>query len=165
MKTRNILKNILAVIGLFGLGILGLIGLSMYNQKHDTFHFSQNEMVTEKTFATSKEQNEQIYVLYKPKCPVCKENMPIIKSELAKLSKDTKIKVHYLDSTGELPEWFTKEFKDGMFRHVRVPYLIYVNKDGEKQSNKTAFTYGKRLDSRTAVKDMIKMIDLAHKSE
>lgn len=165
MKTRNFLKKLLVILGSLGTLFVILFGLSMYQQSHDKFHFKKNEILTEQSFKQSKEKNEQIYVLYKPTCPVCKENIGTIKTELSTLSKDTKIDVYYFDSTNDLPAWFVDEFKENMFNHVRIPYLIYVNKNGEKQSNKTAFTYGKRLDSRTAVKDIVKMIDSAHKSE
>ena len=165
MKTRNLLKQLIALIAGLGVVFIVLFSVSMYQQSHNKFHFKQNEVLTEKTFKQSKEKNEQIYVLYKPNCPVCKENIGTIKTELSKLSKNTKIDVYYFDSTDDLPAWFVDEFKENTFTRVRVPYLIYVNKNGEKQSNKTAFTYGKRLDSRSAVKDIIKMIDSAHKSE
>ena len=165
MKTRNFLKKLIIILGSLGTVFVILFGLSMYQQSHDKFHFNKNEILTEQSFKQSKEKNEQIYVLYKPNCPVCKENIGTIKSELSTLSKNTKIDVHYFDSTNDLPAWFVDEFKENTFTRVRVPYLIYVNKNGEKQSNKTAFTYGKRLDSRSAVKDIVKMIDSAHKSE
>lgn len=165
MKKQNFLKKLFIIFSILGVIFIILYGLSMYQRSQDKFYFKQNEILTEKSFKQSKEKNEQIYVLYKPKCQVCKENISTIKTELSKLSKNTKIDVYYFDSTDDLPVWFVNEFKENSFNRIHVPYLIYINKNGKKQLNKTAFMYGKRLDSRSAVKDIVKTINLAHKSE
>lgn len=165
MKTRNLLKQFLVLIASLSVVFIILFSLSIYQQFHDKFYFKKNEILTEQSFKQSKEKNEQIYVLYKPNCPVCKENITTIKTELSKLSKDTKIDVHYFNTTDDLPVWFTKKFKENSLNRIHLPYLIYINKNGKKQSNKTAFMYGKRLDSRSAVKDIVKIINSAHKSE
>lgn len=160
MKKSIIVKAVLALIA----GVAVIFGAITISKTQQEFYFPQAQMLTQKSFKDTQKANEQVYVLYKPTCKKCKEQMPNIKAAMNELSKDTGINVRYFNTKDGIPDWFIDAFPANTFTGIKTPYLIYVNKDGKNQAVKDAYVYGKRLDTHQAIKDMIKNINEAHKT-
>lgn len=159
MKKSIIVKAVLALIA----GVAVIFGAITISKARQEFYFPQAQVLTKQSFKDTQKANEQIYVLYKPTCKKCKEQMPNIKAAMNELSKDTGINVRYFNTKGGIPDWFIDAFPANTFTGIKTPYLIYVNKDGKNQVVKDAYVYGKRLDTHQAIKDIIKNINEAHK--
>ena len=160
MKNKSlIVKIVLALIA----GVAIIFGGIAITKTQQEFYFPQSQVLSKQSFGELKQNKEQIYILYKPSCPKCKEQMPNIKSAMHEVTGDTGINVQYINITDEIPEWFENEFPANTFTGIKTPYLIYVNKESKKQAVKDAYVYGKRLDTHQAIKDIIKNIDEAHK--
>lgn len=160
MKNKSlIVKIVLALIA----GVALIFGGIAFTKTQQDFYFPQSQLLSKQSFSDLKQNKEQIYILYKPTCPKCKEQMANIKSAMREVSKNTGINVQYLNTEDGVPKWFENEFPANTFTGVKTPYLIYVNKDGKKQAVKDAYVYGKRLDTHQAIKDIVKNINEAHK--
>ena len=155
-----IVKAVLALIA----GVAVIFGAITISKTRQEFYFPQAQVLTRQSFKDTQKANEQIYVLYKPTCKKCKEQMPNIKAAMNELSKDTGINVRYLNTKDGVPDWFIDAFPANTFAGIKTPYLIYVNKDGKNQAVKDAYVYGKRLDTHQAIKDIIKNINEAHET-
>lgn len=160
MKKSIIVKTVLALIA----GVAVIFGAITISKTRQEFYFPQAQVLTKQSFKDTQKANEQIYVLYKPTCKKCKEQMPNIKAAMNELSKDTGINVRYFNTKDGIPDWFIDAFPANTFTGIKTPYLIYVNKDGKNQVVKDAYVYGKRLDTHQAIKDIIKNISEAHKT-
>lgn len=160
MKKSIIVKAVLALIA----GVAVIFGAITISKTRQEFYFPQTQVLTKQSFKGTQKANEQIYVLYKPTCKKCKEQMPNIKAAMNELSKDTGINVRYLNTKDGVPDWFIDAFPANTFAGIKTPYLIYVNKDGKNQAVKDAYVYGKRLDTHQAIKDIIKNINEAHET-
>lgn len=160
MKKSIIVKAVLALIA----GVAVIFGAITISKTQQEFYFPQAQMLTQKSFKDTQKANEQVYVLYKPTCKKCKEQMPNIKAAMNELNKDTGINVRYFNTKDGIPDWFIDAFPANTFTGIKTPYLIYVNKDGKNQVVKDAYVYGKRLDTHQAIKDIIKNINEAHKA-
>lgn len=160
MKKSIIVKAVLALIA----GVAVIFGAITISKTRQEFYFPQAQVLTRQSFKDTQKANEQIYVLYKPTCKKCKEQMPNIKAAMNELSKDTGINVRYLNTKDGVPDWFIDAFPANTFAGIKTPYLIYANKDGKNQAVKDAYVYGKRLDTHQAIKDIIKNINEAHKT-
>lgn len=160
MKKSIIVKAVLALIA----GVAVIFGAITISKTQQEFYFPQAQVLTKQSFKDTQKANEQIYVLYKPTCKKCKEQMPNIKAAMNELSKDTGINVQYFNTKDGIPGWFNDAFPANTFTGIKTPYVIYVNKDGKNQAVKDAYVYGKRLDTHQAIKDMIKNINEAHKT-
>ena len=160
MKKSIIVKAVLALIA----GVAVIFGAITISKTRQEFYFPQAQVLTKQSFKDTQKANEQIYVLYKPTCKKCKEQMPNIKAAMNELSKDTGINVRYFNTKDGIPDWFNDAFPVNTFTGIKTPYLIYVNKDGKNQTVKDAYVYGKRLDTHQAIKDIIKNINEAHKT-
>lgn len=160
MKKSIIVKAVLALIA----GVAVIFGAITISKTQQEFYFPQAQVLTKQSFKDTQKANEQIYVLYKPTCKKCKEQMPNIKAAMNELSKDTGINVRYFNTKDGIPDWFNDAFPANTFTGIKTPYLIYVNKDGKNQTVKDAYVYGKRLDTHQAIKDIIKNINEAHKT-
>lgn len=160
MKKSIIVKAVLALIA----GVAVIFGVITISKTRQEFYFPQAQVLTKQSFIDTQKANEQIYVLYKPTCKKCKEQMPNIKAAMNELSKDTGINVRYFNTKDGIPDWFIDAFPANTFTGIKTPYLIYVNKDGKNQLVKDAYVYGKRLDTHQAIKDIIKNINEAHKT-
>lgn len=160
MKKSIIVKAVLAFIA----GVAVIFGAITISKTRQEFYFPQAQVLTRQSFKDTQKANEQIYVLYKPTCKKCKEQMPNIKAAMNELSKDTGINVRYLNTKDGVPDWFIDAFPANTFAGIKTPYLIYVNKDGKNQAVKDAYVYGKRMDTHQAIKDIIKNINEAHET-
>lgn len=160
MKKSIIVKAVLALIA----GVAVIFGAITISKTQQEFYFPQAQVLTKQSFKDTQKANEQVYVLYKPTCKKCKEQMPNIKAAMNELSKDTGINVRYFNTKDGIPDWFIDAFPANTFTGIKTPYLIYVNKDGKNQVVKDAYVYGKRLDTHQAIKDIIKNINEAHKT-
>lgn len=160
MKKSIIVKAVLALIA----GVAVIFGAITISKTQQEFYFPQAQVLTKQSFKGTQKANEQIYVLYKPTCKKCKEQMPNIKAAMNELSKDTGINVRYFNTKDGIPDWFNDAFPANTFTGIKTPYLIYVNKDGKNQVVKDAYVYGKRLDTHQAIKDIIKNINEAHET-
>lgn len=160
MKKSIIVKAVLALIA----GVAVIFGAITISKTRQEFYFPQAQVLTRQSFKDTQKANEQIYVLYKPTCKKCKEQMPNIKAAMNELSKDTGINVRYLNTKDGVPDWFIDAFPTNTFAGIKTPYLIYVNKDGKNQAVKDAYVYGKRLDTHQVIKDIIKNINEAHET-
>lgn len=159
MKKSIIVKAVLALIA----GVAVIFGAITISKTQQEFYFPHAQMLTQKSFKDTQKANEQVYVLYKPTCKKCKEQMPNIKAAMHELAGDTGINVQYINTKDGVPDWFIDAFPANTFAGIKTPYLIYVNKDNKNQAVKDAYVYGKRLDTHQAIKDMIKNINEAHK--
>lgn len=160
MKKSIIVKAVLALIA----GVAVIFGAITISKTRQEFYFPQVQVLTKQSFKDTQKANEQVYVLYKPTCKKCKEQMPNIKAAMNELSKDTGINVRYFNIKDGIPDWFIDAFPANTFTGIKTPYLIYVNKDGKNQVVKDAYVYGKRLDTHQAIKDIIKNINEAHET-
>lgn len=160
MKKSIIVKAVLALIA----GVAVIFGAITISKTRQEFYFSQAQVLTRQSFKDTQKANEQIYVLYKPTCKKCKEQMPNIKAAMHELAGDTGINVQYINTKDGIPGWFNEAFPANTFTGIKTPYVVYVNKGGKNQAVKDAYVYGKRLDTHQAIKDMIENINEAHKA-
>lgn len=160
MKKSIIVKAALALIT----GVAVIFGAITISKTRQEFYFPQAQVLTKQSFKDTQKANEQVYVLYKPTCKKCKEQMPNIKAAMHELAGDTGINVQYINTKDGVPDWFNDAFPANTFTGIKTPYLIYVNKDNKNQAVKDAYVYGKRLDTHQAIKDIIKNINEAHKT-
>lgn len=160
MKKSIIVRAILAWI----VGVAVIFGAVEISITRQVFYFPQAQVLTKQSFKDTQKANEQVYVLYKPTCKKCKEQMPNIKAAMHELAGDTGINVQYINTKDGIPGWFNEAFPANTFTGIKTPYVVYVNKDGKNQAVKDAYVYGKRLDTHQAIKDMIENINEAHKA-
>lgn len=109
----------LAVV-VFLLGLLGVWGISE-GRTSGLSELSVAQTYTAEQFINRNSQNIHVYVLYKPKCPVCKEFGNPIADALRNKNSST---YSLVNVERGVPDYLIDYFGSGTFEGIHVPYVI-----------------------------------------
>ena len=117
------------------LGWLGAWGISG-GQTSGLSELSIAQTYTAEQFINRNSPNIHVYVLYKPKCPVCKE----FGNPIADLLRDRDSSTYsVINVESGVPAYLSDYFGSDTFEGIHVPYIIIA------QGNSTL--YAKRIES------------------
>lgn len=117
------------------LGWLGVWGISG-GRTSGLSELSIAQTYTAEQFINHNSPNIHVYVLYKPKCPVCKEFGNPISDALRNKNSST---YSVVNVESGVPAYLSDYFGSATFEGIHVPYLIIA------QGNSTL--YSKRIES------------------
>lgn len=112
---------------------------------------------SEKTVIKSLEEiytkDLSVYVLYKPKCPVCIKNESTILSEFKSIDKSLK-DFYYVDATDGIPQELHNVLTVNALEGAKTPYIVVIDNAVRSFENNQLFepVISVRLDKKETIK-------------